>query len=280
MWPFWGLSFYLLTVSNADVSPYFFCADMNPQQHVSIEQLMGMWYGIEIINHQVEDHYVRIGKSCPVLHLTLSKDYPTTTYNPLYKNYNYGYNYGERRPPHPRPTDRNPNYDQYERATQGPYYRNYNERRYGSKFYNPRDYPYEMRRLRIWWDENGSETEYQLKYNTSKPGFWISAGPQNGSELEPLYSSFAGTVQVIKAVGSHLVLTFCHQLPDRQLFTILLSRERKLSSADIHGVHSLLNRKGLNTRAIKKVCWNGSNTIQNSLFMIILLLFGVFVCQY
>lgn len=141
-----------------------------------------MWYGIEILNHNEENHYVRIGSSCPVLHLTLSKDYPTTTYNPLYKNYNYGYNYGERRPPYPRPTERYPNYDdQYDRATQGPYYRNYNNRRYGTKYYNMRDYPYEMRRLRIWWDENGSETEYQLKYNTSRPGFWISAGPQNGN---------------------------------------------------------------------------------------------------
>lgn len=38
MWSILAFSVFL-SVTNADVSPYFFCADMNPQQHVSIEQV-------------------------------------------------------------------------------------------------------------------------------------------------------------------------------------------------------------------------------------------------
>jgi hypothetical protein len=142
---------------------------------------MGMWYGIEILTHDVEEHYVRIGTSCPILHLSEDKDYPITTYSPLYKNYDYRYNYGERRPPNTRPNERNNyEYDQYGRPTQYPHNKNYNTRRYGTRNFNGKDYQFSEKRLRIWWDENGSGTEYHLRYNTSRPGFWISSGPQNG----------------------------------------------------------------------------------------------------
>ncbi|KAJ3647189.1 hypothetical protein Zmor_024721 [Zophobas morio] len=260
----WSLCvvYFLISSCLADTSSlYFFCADMNHQIFVNIEQLMGMWYGIEIINHNSEQHYVRMGNSCPILHISEDKDYPITTYNPLYKNYNYGYNYGERRVPTDRPTQHE--YDQYGRPIQNPYDRNYYNRRFGTtKNPNRRERQYDMKRIRIWWDENGAGTEYHLRYNTSRPGFWISSGPQNGSELEPQYSDFAGTVQVIKAVGNHLVLTFCHRLPEKQLFTVLLSRDNKLGQPEIHSVHNLLNRRGLSANAVKKVCWNGGENIK------------------
>jgi hypothetical protein len=279
MWSFWCLFSFLTSACLADVSSFYFCSDMNPQQHVNIEQLMGMWYGIEILTHDVEEHYVRIGTSCPILHLSEDKDYPITTYSPLYKNYDYRYNYGERRPPNTRPNERNNyEYDQYGRPTQYPHNKNYNTRRYGTRNFNGKDYQFSEKRLRIWWDENGSGTEYHLRYNTSRPGFWISSGPQNGSELEPAFSHFAGTIQIIKAVGNHLVLTFCHQLPQRQLYTVLLSRQNKLDKADIHSVHSLLNRKGLNTNAIKKVCWNGSESVRMSLGTLFLLVESLLLC--
>ncbi|RZB40171.1 uncharacterized protein BDFB_013885, partial [Asbolus verrucosus] len=205
--------------------------------------LMGMWYGIEIITHNTEGrHYVQSVPSCPILHLSEYKNYPTSTYSPLYKDYDYRHNYGERRDYNRRTNGRKYDYNQYGRVTQNP-----NTGRYGQKNHNLNGYPNEMKRLRIWWDENGSGTEYHLRYNITRPGFWISSGPQNGSELEPIFGNFAGTVQVIKAVGNHLVLTFCHQLPDRQLFTILLSREHTLDKTDIHGVHNLLHRRGLST---------------------------------
>lgn len=66
---------------------------------------------------------------------------------------------------------------------------------------------------------------------------------------------------VLKAVGSHLVLTFCYQLPDKKLYTVVLGREHNLTSVDIHGVHNLLIRKGLDIVKSRKVCalGNGAN---------------------
>lgn len=46
------------------------------------------------------------------------------------------------------------------------------------------------------------------------------------------YSQFGGTVQVIKAVGDHLVLTFC-QRTDDQLFTLILTRRPNTLTADV-----------------------------------------------
>lgn len=75
-----------------------------------------------------------------------------------------------------------------------------------------------------------------------------------GSAVIPMLNSFAGTIQVLKAVGSHMVLVFCQQVPDRQLFSILLSRTPSLSLQEIHGVHNLLGRRRLNISHVKKVC--------------------------
>lgn len=85
-----------------------------------------------------------------------------------------------------------------------------------------------------------------------------------GSMLQKPYNQFAGTVQVMKAVGNHLVLTFCHRLPDKQLFSILLGREPYLSDIEISGVHNLLKRRQLTMGNIRKVC-NAGNAIRNNL---------------
>lgn len=92
-----------------------------------------------------------------------------------------------------------------------------------------------------------------------------------GSMLEKQYSQFAGTIQVMKAVGNHLVLTFCHQVPDRQLFSILLAREPRLSYQEIQGVHSLLTRRDLNIGNIRKVCNNSWIVRGNSVVYIVAL---------
>lgn len=81
-----------------------------------------------------------------------------------------------------------------------------------------------MRNLRLIWDEAEHTLEYTLRYNTSMPGFWISASPQSGSMIQLQYVQFTGTVQVLKAVNNQLVLNFCQSLPGGQLFTIVLSR--------------------------------------------------------
>lgn len=54
-----------------------------------------------------------------------------------------------------------------------------------------------------------------------------------GTMLDLPYSQFTGTVQVMKAVGNHLVLTFCETLPKSQMFTIILTRKPHLLSRDV-----------------------------------------------
>ncbi|CAH0558180.1 unnamed protein product [Brassicogethes aeneus] len=277
------LQFFGAFCENQMTSNYF-CADMNPQPHIIIDQLMGMWYGIEIYNHLEERHYNEYKPSCPIIHLSEDKT-QTTTYNPLHRDYNYGYNYGEGHGyNHHTQQGRNPeNYNTYQRTREeqmefdrNTTYPNY--RRYGHNDYMRR-LEYDLRRLRLYWDENGVSTEYHLRYNTTRAGFWISEGPQNGSALEPQFSHFAGTIQVLKAVGSHLLLTFCHQLPDRQLYSILLARENKLSHIETFGVHSLLHRRGLTATAVKKVCSGSENfSAKSGLFVLFfsLLILGGF----
>lgn len=54
-----------------------------------------------------------------------------------------------------------------------------------------------------------------------------------GTMLKLNYGQFSGTVQVMKAVGNHMVLTFCESLPGSQLFSIVLSRKPNTLSADV-----------------------------------------------
>ena len=51
--------------------------------------------------------------------------------------------------------------------------------------------------------------------------------------LDLPYNQFTGTVQVMKAVGNHLVLTFCETLPKSQIFTIILTRKLHLLSREV-----------------------------------------------
>lgn len=290
-----------------EFSSVHFCSDLKPQLHVNIEQITGMWYGVEIINHkQEEDPEVRYSETCPILYIT-DDSTPSTSAPNLYNDYNqqqpqiyghmYGHGYQDRTYTNTDPLNRDRdvtrdrdrdlnrdiNDDLYNRQYNYPYQEqtaeeiaaqqeydrqvymrmtnpNYNRGgRYGTpinaaELARRRALYGDIRRLRLLWDENGTGVEYTMRYNVSTAGFWISSGPQNGSALEPQYNHFAGTVQVLKAVGNHMVLSFCHQLPDRQLYTVLLSRVPMLNKQEIHGVHNLLNRKGLSTSNVRKVC--------------------------
>ena len=98
-------------------------------------------------------------------------------------------------------------------------------------------------------------------------------GIVSGKALPNDLKHFAGTVQVIKAVGNHLVLTFCHNFStDRQFLTVILSRENHLASRDIHSVHGMLIRKGLSTKAVEKYC-NGVSPLNISVAFNLLVLF-------
>lgn len=47
------------------------------------------------------------------------------------------------------------------------------------------------------------------------------------------YGQFTGTIQVMKAVGNHMVLTFCENLPGSQLYSVILSRKPGTLSIDV-----------------------------------------------
>ncbi|KAF2894700.1 hypothetical protein ILUMI_11471 [Ignelater luminosus] len=282
MWCFiLTLLFIVLPFSKMDVISNQFCADMRPQSYVTIEQLLGMWYGVEIINHKLDEE--RLGTqyvtSCPVVHI--SEDHSPTV-SPYYKGtiiYPSGTNYGSTyQDGQYQPTRNDNNQGTYYGTTYGQQtqygrttYRgstNYQGRKYSPDEY-PRRYADDMKRLRLLWTDNGGQVEYTVRYNMSKPGFWISSGPQNGSSLEPQYNQFAGTIQIIKAVGNHLVLTFCHRLPDQQLYTVILSRIPRLTRHEISDVHDLLTRRALETNNIKRVCYNnGSVNIYLNVFLL------------
>jgi hypothetical protein len=78
------------------------------------------------------------------------------------------------------------------------------------------------------------------------------------------YMQFTGTVHVMKAVASDMVLTFCSRNPNNQLYSLLLSREHILQKSDKRGVHNLLSRRGLKIMSIRETCMNGGAGFRRS----------------
>ncbi|KAF7268399.1 uncharacterized protein LOC143202674 [Rhynchophorus ferrugineus] len=233
----------------------YFCTDLKMQQIVDISQLEGIWYVIEKIIHTEDRHYTMNLTNCPVIHITEDRAVSTTT-NPLFKSYDT--TYGSGYPYLKNPTDPRTKFssddeyrkikEQYDRSTTYDYQR----RKAISDGYVK--YLYAMRYLRLFWDDVYT-TEYHLKYNVSRPGFWISSGPDDAQTIPENTKHFAGVVQVVKAVGNHLVLTFCHRLnKGMELFTVILSRENTLNYQDIHYAHEILIQKGLNIKAVERTC--------------------------
>lgn len=95
--------------------------------------------------------------------------------------------------------------------------------------------------------------------------------------MERRFDHLAGTIQVLKAVGTHMVLVFCYRMPEKRLYTLLVSREQNLSQIEIHGVHNLLMRRELSTINAKKLCANiGTNLNGFNLVILISLLSFVY----
>lgn len=93
-----------------------------------------------------------------------------------------------------------------------------------------------IRYLRLVWSERDNNLEYTFNYTTNAPGLWSNVGDQRGS-LARLnqYSQFTGSVQVVKAVNDHLVLTFCGNDVKSSIYTLVLTRNRLGLSADVSG---------------------------------------------
>lgn len=125
--------------------------------------------------------------------------------------------------------------------------------------------------LKLVWDEMGKDLSYKLKYNESNQGLWISYQDQEGTISDLTYTQFSGTVQVVKAVQNHLVLTFCNRKVNGSFFSVILTRRPNgLSEEDIRSNRNLLRRRGLSTSSIRKVCQSGSGFIQISSIMLVL----------
>uniref|UniRef100_A0A182PBA8 Lipocalin/cytosolic fatty-acid binding domain-containing protein n=1 Tax=Anopheles epiroticus TaxID=199890 RepID=A0A182PBA8_9DIPT len=249
-------------------APSQHCTDFNPQHGLDIDQIMGIWYGSEVITHDGREEGESVYRTCVVIHLA---DVTNATTTSVYDQASGGY--GGRANPS------GTNYDRFATSygygsnggrSQGGSYEQQNQQRQraqGSHQYQHD--PRSMRNLRLIWDESEHTLEYTLRYNTSKPGFWISASPQSGSMIQLQYVQFTGTVQVLKAVNNQLVLNFCQSLPGGQLFTIVLSRvPMGLGPEDIQSIRNLLRRRGLPTTSVRKVCQSGAIRSDVSMFAI------------
>lgn len=119
--------------------------------------------------------------------------------------------------------------------------------------------------IKLIWNELDKSAEYILKFNGTKRGLWIGTEAPRGerksatkldlcclhppekwvnSNVNSLFhflagsnlrkhlhhSHYTGTVQVMKAVGNHLVLTFCEKT---ELFTIILTRTKNVFAVDV-----------------------------------------------
>jgi len=84
------------------------------------------------------------------------------------------------------------------------------------------------------WSERDNNLEYTFNYTTDSPGIWSNIGDQRGSLVTlNKYTQFSGTVQVVKAVNDHLVLTFCGNDVKSSLYTVVLTRNRLGLSSDV-----------------------------------------------
>uniref|UniRef100_A0A182WV25 Lipocalin/cytosolic fatty-acid binding domain-containing protein n=1 Tax=Anopheles quadriannulatus TaxID=34691 RepID=A0A182WV25_ANOQN len=254
------------SAENRGTAPSQHCTDFNPQHGLDIDQIMGIWYGSEVITHDSREEGESVYRTCVVIHLADVTNATTSVYdqstgyggrtNPSGTNYDrfatsYGYGTSGGRSP-------SSSYEQ----------QNQQRRQQGNHQYLQHE-PRTMRNLRLIWDESEHTLEYTLRYNTSMPGFWISASPQSGSMIQLQYVQFTGTVQVLKAVNNQLVLNFCQSLPGGQLFTIVLSRvPMSLGPEDIQSIRNLLRRRGLSTTSVRKVCQSGASRGDFSMFAI------------
>lgn len=196
------------------------CTDLNSQTILDIEQITGMWFGEELLQHHYELKPTKAKYPCIVIHISQQ----LTTVAPS-KNRKYLHNSNE--------------------------VEDYAESDEDSK---RGEHSYEY--LLLLWDEDSISSEYSLLYNRSRPGLWISTNSagQDYYQVVPI-NRITATIQVMKAVGSHMVLTFCET--NGQLYSIVLSRKPHMLTADeVRSVESLLNWRGLRVDSSRKLCTN------------------------
>lgn len=183
----------------------FHCSGVHPQQNLDLDQVIGRWYAVEMVQHRDDTRHPRgriVVDACPLLRLTR--------------------------------TDTN--------------------------------------QIKLLWDEKAGKLEYNFHIRdlNNEPGYWLSYGPQNGSLLEMPYNQFAGSVEVIKAVGTHMVLTFC--TPQTELYSVVMSRDKELSKEELRGVNRMLEHRGLPRFSVRETCKDAASCYVPNIMIISLLL--------
>lgn len=200
-------------------------------------QIKGLWYGVEVLEHTDGVSGSREYDTCIRLHLDDVTDELDTRAH--LNNRDPSYEYGNHR----------------QRAREQTKY------------------------LRMNWDEHAATFDYLLSYNESQNGLWSSAASHIAQmpHQNHQYRQFTGNVQVIKAVGNHIVLTFCQSTPMPKIFTVILSRHLNgLSFREIESIKKLLSYRFLNVDSVRRVCLNGASATFNSKTGLLLLLVSVF----
>lgn len=230
-----------------------YCTDLNPQNGVDIEQIMGLWYGSEVITHIGSEEGESIYDTCVVIHLsditnsTSSSSESTMRDSSAGPEVRFGTSYGYPgdRSQSRHDADGNRRYQAQQQYQQHQYQHNYRQQQTSFRY------------LRLIWDEKDHTLEYTLRFNSSRPGFWISSAPQSGTMIQLPYVQFTGTVQVLKAINNQLVLTFCQSIPGGQLFSVVLTRQPMgLSPEENQSIRNFLRRKHLSTTSMRKVCFS------------------------
>jgi hypothetical protein len=83
----------------------------------------------------------------------------------------------------------------------------------------------------------------------------------------------------MKAVSSHLVLTFCSRSSYNR-FTVLMSRTRRLPLSDYRSVNSMLINRGLPQGRVKEMCRGVAAAARGSLGVFMLLLVVKFLIAW
>ncbi|KAL7733724.1 hypothetical protein ACLKA6_011459 [Drosophila palustris] len=245
------------------------CVNAHPQNSVDLKQIMGLWYGSEIIIHSQDIPGVYEYDSCVIIHLTdvTQQVLNSNSYNN--NNNNHGYNNNR---------NQNQNQNNYGRVSTTPHaYLDRDDYQQQQQLQRQR-----TKYLRLVWSERDNNLEYTFNYTTDAPGVWSNIGDQRGSLVTlNSYTQFTGTVQVVKAVNDHLVLTFCGNDVKSSIYTVVLTRNRLgLSEDELRSIHSLLNRRGLYVETIRKVCNAAASlTVGGGIFPLSLLLLLLLWCR-
>ncbi|XP_066141320.1 uncharacterized protein [Euwallacea fornicatus] len=211
--------------------------------------MQGIWYLLQKINHTDQARYSARNKDCPIIHISkyekeIEFEEPTKNAYDLQNGVRY--------------TEDQWRIQDFDKEFSD------DRNRDASKYKERERYPlyithlYDTRYLRVYWDEGIHSTEYRLRYSMYQPGFWMT--DQTDQDDNQSKTFFYGGIQVIKAVGNHLVLLFCdtHLSIDKKIFTLILTKEKYLEKRIIHNIHKQLQKQGLLVNAIENSCSSSS----------------------